>query len=271
MPNSETKPDFPKGYERWLRENFRVTTDSRLQRHYNTVSNEVASAIKDWKTWTLIKKNLQEIDDKYSEKTGYPLIFSWEPEICTKPFLSFLEKTYRKNIVDNRAFPEEPEGGWLIPPDWFSNINDIVRTTLVVKYLDGVQLLMEEIYTIAKASGIPCTFALESTEEGYYAGHLYLRKLVEIPKINWDTERREFSFEIQVTTQVKDVIKRLLHKYYEERRMPGITYNADWRWNYRSDEFIANYLGHILHYVEGMILEVRDRSKEKKDASQDAR
>lgn len=70
-----------------------------------------------------------------------------------------------------------------------------------------------------------------------------------------------------MTTQIKDVIKRLLHKYYEERRMPGTTYNADWRWNYRSDEFIANYLGHILHYVEGMILEVRDRSKERKDAS----
>jgi hypothetical protein len=30
-------------------------------------------------------------------------------------------------------------------------------------------------------------------------------------------------------------------------------------WNYRNDQFITTYLGHILHYVEGMIIEVRDR------------
>lgn len=32
-----------------------------------------------------------------------------------------------------------------------------------------------------------------------------------------------------------------------------------WQWDYESDEFIPNYLGHILHYIEGMIMEVRKR------------
>ena len=34
-----------------------------------------------------------------------------------------------------------------------------------------------------------------------------------------------------------------------------------WQWNYKSDEFAANYLGHILHYVEGMIIEIRDKKR----------
>ena len=35
-----------------------------------------------------------------------------------------------------------------------------------------------------------------------------------------------------------------------------------WQWDYKSDEFTANYLGHILHYVEGRIVELRDKQKE---------
>ncbi|MGA8485346.1 MAG: hypothetical protein WB706_13230 [Nitrososphaeraceae archaeon] len=36
-------------------------------------------------------------------------------------------------------------------------------------------------------------------------------------------------------------------------------YDTNWKWNYKSDLFSSSYLGHILHYVEGLILEVRDK------------
>jgi len=83
----------------------------------------------------------------------------------------------------------------------------------------------------------------------------------EIPKFPYDTERVVVSLEIQITTQLQEVIRRLLHKYYESRRMDMEEEESKWQWNYRSDEFVANYLGHILHYVEGMIVEVRERQK----------
>jgi hypothetical protein len=54
----------------------------------------------------------------------------------------------------------------------------------------------------------------------------------------------------------------LLHKYYEERRKKIGAEDVKWQWNYKTDEFVANYLGHILHYVEGMIMEIRDKQKE---------
>ena len=63
--------------------------------------------------------------------------------------------------------------------------------------------------------------------------------------------------EIQITTQVQELILNLLHKYYERRRNKIEPDN--WQWDHASDEFATNYLGHILHYVEGMIVEVRER------------
>ncbi|GAI51334.1 unnamed protein product [marine sediment metagenome] len=54
----------------------------------------------------------------------------------------------------------------------------------------------------------------------------------------------------------------MLHKYYEETRKRLEKEDIKWQWNYKSDEFVANYLGHILHYVEGMIMEIREKQKE---------
>lgn len=52
----------------------------------------------------------------------------------------------------------------------------------------------------------------------------------------------------------------MLHTYYEEQRRKGKREDK-WQWDYNSEEFSANYLGHILHYVEGMIMEVREKQE----------
>ena len=48
-----------------------------------------------------------------------------------------------------------------------------------------------------------------------------------------------------------------------EKRKRITKENVKWQWNYKGDEFTANYLGHILHYVEGMIMEIRDKQEER--------
>ena len=51
-----------------------------------------------------------------------------------------------------------------------------------------------------------------------------------------------------------------MHKYYEEKRgKVSLAVERVWQWDYESDEFIPNYLGHRLHYVEGMIMDIRER------------
>ena len=211
-----------------------------------------------------ISKNLREFESKYLLKTKYPLLTpGFKPELSIKPFNSFLLKTFRKNILKNKNWPEKPANGWVFPNNWYSTISDIIRTLFVVKYLDGVEFMIDEIKSICEQQGLPpCDIFFEAREDGYYAVHLYTKQEFEIPKVPWDTKRVKVSIEIQITTQLQEVIRKLLHKYYEEKRERVKEEDIKWQWNYKSDEFIADYLGHILHYVEGMIMEIRERQKE---------
>jgi hypothetical protein len=106
-----------------------------------------------------------------------------------------------------------------------------------------------------------CEATFEAREEGYYALHLYTKKLFEIRTPEWSAESVAFWIEIQITTQLQEVIRKLLHKYYEQRRKRLEKPVEKWQWNYSSDEFCINYLGHILHYIEGMIMEIREKQR----------
>lgn len=130
----------------------------------------------------------------------------------------------------------------------------------VVKYIDGVEYMINDLEKYCEKFGLSHKVRFEAREEGYYAAHLYTRQKFEVPNVQWDTEIVNVSIEIQVTTQLQDVIRRLLHRYYEDSRKK-MERDEKWQWNYKSDEFAANYLGHILHYVEGMIIEIRDKEK----------
>ena len=178
-----------------------------------------------------------------------------------KPYESLLHKSFRKNILLNDAWPTPPNGGWITPENWFSRTNDIVRTTIVVKYLDGVEFMVQHIRAIAEEGNCPFQVNYEARDEGYYAAHCYITFNLEVPKLDWDTERIDVRLEIQVTTQLQDVIRKLTHGFYEQRRTFRRSADFKWQWNYYSPEFVPNYLGHILHYVEGMIMEVRKRGE----------
>ncbi|MBU4374371.1 MAG: hypothetical protein KJ714_08055 [Euryarchaeota archaeon] len=203
------KPKNIEEYKKWLKEQHKIEISDRTQTYYNSVTSKIKSDFEKSEFWSQLTKNLKEYNDKYLVKSGYQLLIpNFTPELIIKSFDSFLLKTFRKNIIENNNWPESPENGWILPTNWYSQINDIIRTLIVVKYLDGVEFIINE------------------------------------------------------TTQLQEVIRKLLHKYYEERRKRITKEDIKWQWNYKGDEFVANYLGHILHYVEGMIMEIRDKQKE---------
>lgn len=260
--NNEKPQDIDE-YKAWLDKEHGVEISDRTRVRYESVTSRMKLDFERSVFWVQVTQNLKEFDGQYLAGTGYRLLMPGDaPELKIKPFESFLLKTFRKNVVENKDWPNEPVDGWILPDNWYSTINDIIRTTIVVKYLDGVQFMIDKIGLLCEPQNMPCKVYLEAREEGYYAGHLYTANEFEIPKVTWDTERARVSIEIQITTQLQEVIRKLLHKYYEERRASIREEDIKWQWNYKSDEFVANYLGHILHYVEGMIMEIRERQKE---------
>jgi hypothetical protein len=249
-------------YEKWLKDEQGVDINNIIKNNYDSVTMKIKDQFEKSKFWMDLTNDINGMDQNYYIKTGgYNLFMSTSPpEILMKSFDSFLLKTFRKNILENKNWPNEPINGWILPTNWFTKINDIIRMAFVVKYIDGVEYMINDLEKYCEKFGLSHKVRFEAREEGYYAAHLYTRQKFEVPNVQWDTEIVNVSIEIQVTTQLQDVIRRLLHRYYEDSRKK-MERDEKWQWNYKSDEFAANYLGHILHYVEGMIIEIRDKEK----------
>jgi len=254
------KPISTENYKKWLKDFHDVTIDERTVTHYQSVTNKIKVDFETSHFWLELNKNLKEYDDEYRLKFKYPLLMINRTKLDVKPFNSFLLKTQRRNIFDNANWPNPPDDGWILPTNWYSKTNDILRTYYVVKYLDDVDFLVQKLKVFCTNCGKNPNCYYQAKMDGYYAAHLYIQQEFEVPKITWDTEKINISIEFQITTQLQEVLRTLLHKYYEEKRKTiRKTEEKEWPWDYRSDEFTANYLGHILHYVEGMIMEIREK------------
>ena len=86
----------------------------------------------------------------------------------------------------------------------------------------------------------------------------------EILRGDWTSETIHFSVEVQVTTRLKEVIGTLLHSVYEVERAADMPEDADWHWDFASRTFKTNYLGHVMHYLDGMIVEAREHERNDK-------
>ena len=164
--------------------------------------------------------------------------------------------------MNNQNWPSAPQSGWLKPCQWFSRVDDLIRTTLVVKYLDGIDFIVDRLGKSAEKHDLKHRTHFEARDEGYYAAHFYVYYDLSIPTLDWDSTTARIALEIQVTTQLQEVIRRLLHSYYRDKRSSKLSQDRPWQWQYRSEEFAANYLGHILHYLEGMIVEIREKNND---------
>ena len=258
----EEKPSNPEEYKEWLVQELKVDNLGHHETHYKSATPKILSDFKGSAVWVRVTQFLGEIASDYYARNDY-LLFAGgiaAPELEIKPFDSFLLKTYRRNVLNNRNWPDPPQDGWLTPDNWFSQINDIVRTSFVVKYLDGVEYLASKIQEVCQENAVGCDLEFRALEEGYYAAHINVVQNCEIPLLTWETQKLDIQIEIQITTQLQEVIRKLLHKHYEERRLRGNEEpSTNWQWDYKSEEFSTNYLGHILHYIEGMIMDVRER------------
>lgn len=266
MQYKRKKPETIDEYKKWLKKEHGIEITERTKTQYDSVAIKIKKSLEESLLWTSLVNSFSEYNDEYELDTKYKLgIITSEVELYTKPFESFFLKTFRKNVLDNINWDDEannePNGGWILPDNWYANVNDIVRTLIVVKYLDGVEFLSDKIKNHCEQHNTPCSVSFEAKDEGYYAAHLCMIQKCEIPNVNWDTTMVDVPIEIQITTRLQEVIRKLTHVYYEERRVNLKVDDIKWQWDYKSEEFIPNYLGHILHYVEGMIMEIIERQK----------
>ena len=258
-PQPWEKPDRS-DYEQWL---ARVWTGDRreLRRgRYLQQQRDLQNAFEESKFFTLLENQLRAWSLDYEERKGVPMFGAWpEVKLEQKPWESFLSRTWRTNVLDNPNWPEPPAGGWLSPDCWFEGLWDVVRTRIVVRYLDGVQFLADRMTELGAAVGAEVRVWTHAQEYGYYAMHVTVRQDFHVQTLNFEVEEERYSkIEIQLTTELQETIGSLTHGYFEKRREEQLDSDNKWQWNYQSPEFTPYYLGHMLHYLEGMIMRVRE-------------
>lgn len=264
------KPKNPIDYIKWWNNNFDTQIDLDAKKLYGSIAATVEDQFKHSDEYKEFIHQLSNHEAEYRRiydyDYDYDLLMKKPEEInlVIKNWKFFISKVWRKNVVHNTNWNKDkwtkkrcqPNGGWVTPDNWFYEIHDIVRTRIVVKYFDGVGFLLDKMCNHFEVYGCQCKPDWEAREEGYYAAHLNVIRDYELP-VGLTTQKKRISVEIQITTQMKDVITTLTHAYYARKREMLDPPDIKWQWNYRSDEFLPNYLGHILHYIDGALMQIK--------------
>lgn len=201
--------------------------------------------------------------DGYANNRPELLYYPSKPadlQVLIKPYASMLTKIYRINCLQNRGYPAAPKDGFINLDSIYDHIkmNDLLRARLVSKYMDGPKFIAAGLAQFCEIKGLEFRSYPMHSDTGYHAWHCYIRSPVDLVGKS-GIETKIISFELQVTTQLAEVITGLTHGLYEVARVHSPrSVGDDWRWDPRSQQFRSAYLGHTLHLLEGIIQTFRD-------------
>lgn len=244
-----------------MRAQFPAVAAAMSKGYYEIVTGSLSQQFQESSLMRSMHIALPTLRDEYRAKHSADLFMADGDalKVLSKPFDSFLLKTYRRNVLNNSNWPGEPTGGWIEPSSWFSAVKDILRCQITARYMDGAIFLAEGLSKRFAADARLVSLDYEARESGYYAVHLVTDEDLRVPSTTMQYLPTKVRFEIQITTQLQEVMRSLTHHYYEKRRQAPEGEKRAWQWDYKSEEFTASYLAHMLHYIEGAIMEIRDK------------
>lgn len=253
------KPSFDR-YDEWLDQAWsgdkRELRPGRFLHHQADLKSQFESS----EFWLGIQRQLPLWEQDYAREKHHRLFSGTNPApLNLKPWSSFLNKTWRENVKNNARWPKPPREGWVLPDTWFEKFWDIIRTRFTVNYLDGVPFLVKRIKDYAGSLDIEVKVETKAKDTGYYAMHVRVPQEFEGLDLDYvGPEFRRSEVEIQVTTALQEMVDNLTHRHFERSRDTIESVAGPWQWEYRGAEFGVYYLGHVVHWVEGMIMSLRD-------------
>jgi ppGpp synthetase/RelA/SpoT-type nucleotidyltranferase len=263
------KPGTLEEYKDWCREFLQVNFDDDTSRtRYETNLNIAYLAAESHIFFEHLDRKLEEWSNHYEKTTNSQLLMNQSNlKLVKKPYESAIDKSFRINALWNDDFPKEPKKGWVTPRNLHFYFNDGIRGYLVCRFIDGPRFIAEQLRDYAKNLGLKSRFYSQERDEGYYAYHFYVTIGVSFIDESFKKVNSEIEIEIQLTTQLQEVLKNLTHQFYQANRLKPSS-SSKWKWEYKTINFRIGYISHTLHLLESIIIEIRDGQLETKDASE---
>ena len=208
--------------------------------------------------WREVRKRLTQWRSEYRSLTNSDLLANFElPDFVAKPSESIIDKLfryYKKEALQNII----PAQGPPIP-----NIGDIVRTRIKCNYIDGVEFLATKLQTLSAELGLETQRERQGKIEGYFAQHINVSQEVIFREAGVG-KLAQITCEIQIASSMASQMWQTSHPLYEAVR--GDISQADiWQWKPDDPRFISNQLGHMIHLADGLLVQLRDSKKFKKE------
>ncbi len=209
--------------------------------------------------WVEAAKRLDQWRTEYKQQTTADLLAqTGMPSFVAKSADSTKAKVLRKCRADTKA-PEElySTTGAAVPA-----IDDLVRTRVVCRYIDGVEFLASKMEVLAKEMNLSPKRDREGRLEGYFAQHLTIDADVYY-RLGGASQPTRIRFEVQLASELATTMWNSSHPFYkfaQESSKPA----ESWQWNPKDPQFIANQLGHVIHLADGLIVQLRG-AKEMRD------
>lgn len=256
-----TKPQTVEEYLKWAKVvlGSSFNGDDRLRSVYDTNSQNILNRVNQHPFFAHFSQNTEAWNVEYEKQTRSKLFTSnGEPKLTTKVYESVVEKTFRRNILLNNNFPDPPDTGWLNYDSVYEHFNDLVRGSLVCRFIDGPAFVANAIVAYAEECGLESRQYSHERDDGYYAYHVYVKFPISIFDLKFEKAEKMVEVEIQLTTQLQEVLRSLTQRHYEAERLIPNPDRGKWKWEFSSSRFKVGYLSHTLHLLESVILEARD-------------
>jgi ppGpp synthetase/RelA/SpoT-type nucleotidyltranferase len=209
--------------------------------------------------WTEAKTRLDQWRTEYRSDADADLLPApGLPDFVSKAEKSIRDKVFR-DCKDRPALLEEifPVEGPAVP-----RLNDLVRTRVACRYIDGVEFLASKLASLGQEMGLAAERHRRGSIEGYFAQHITLRQPV-IYRLAGAEELTDVKCEIQVASEMATHMWDASHPLYESIRSVNAD-PEDWQWKPDSPRFISHQLGHMIHLADGLLVQLRrsiDRGK----------
>ncbi|RWK30803.1 hypothetical protein [Mesorhizobium sp.] len=251
------------GYAQWARENIDFDPDDpQFRRRFAGNVQSLQTTIEQSDAWSSLGERLPAFADRYREERGFGLFTGnpQKPGLLRKSIESAVEKTFRINVLENQFFPNPPyikgTHQWLVEDNLYRILKDLVRCRIVCRYMDGPEYLCSLVHESMQPD-LDVTYKSMESDLGYYSWHLSIPVTAGVMKSNGNIVDENARYEVQITTQLQDVLNDLTHAFYEDKRIGDAIEPIPWRWRPHEAKFQGVYFGHTLHMLEGMLVELK--------------